>query len=98
MISWKITGMVIIKRGRVTFYITDESVVVANGDFQYSSYNSYSIPNKGDLYKFRDEILHSQPPRFSSIVDVVELSSKYQVFGYSTSKPNLDGVEYEYRP
>lgn len=90
--------MVVIKRGRVTFYITDESVTVANGDFQYSSYNLYSTPNKGQLFKFRDEILHSEPPRFSSIVEVVELSSKYQVFGTSTKKPDLEGIEYEYRP
>jgi hypothetical protein len=96
--TWKTIGMIIIKRGRTTFYICDDSIVVANGDFQYSSYNTYTTVSKSNFYKFKDEILNSQPPRFTSIVDVVELSSKYEVYGYSTRKPNLDGVEYEYQP
>ena len=97
-ISWKTTGMIIIKRGRVTFYICDDSVVISNGDFQHTSYNVYSTVNKSQFHKFRDEIQHSQPPRFTSIVDVVELSSQLEVYGYSTKKPSLEGVEYEYQP
>ena len=92
------TPLVIIKRGNVTFYIADESIIVANGTFQYSTYNTFMNANKGDFYKFRDAILHSQPPMFSSIVDVVELSSKFAVYGYGSRKPNLEGLEYEYRP
>ena len=95
---WKIITVVIIKRGRVTFYITDEAVIVSNGDFQHSSYNPFSTPVKSDFHKFRDRILESQAPEFSNIVDVVELSSQYQIYGYSTSKPKLEGVECEYRP
>ena len=98
MISWKIIGMIIIKRDRVTFYICDDSVVVSNGAFQHTSYNVYSTVIKSQFHKFRDEILNSQPPRFSSIVDVVELSSQLEVYGYSTKKPNLEGAEYEYQP
>ena len=90
--------MIVIKRGRVTFFIKDDSVVVSNGDFQYSSYNTYMLANKGQFQKFKDTILNSQAPEFSSIVDVVELSSQFEVYGYSTSKPSLEGVEHEYRP
>lgn len=90
--------MVIIKRGRVTFYISSDSVIVANGTFQYSSYNTFALSNKSNFTKFRDRILNSQPPEFSSIVDVVELSSQCGVYGFSTGKPNLEGVDHEYRP
>lgn len=89
--------MIIIKRDRVTFYISDDSVVVSNGDFQHSSYNTFSMANKSNFYKFRNAILDSKYPAFSSIVDVVELSSQCQVYGYSTRKPNLEGVKCEYR-
>jgi len=82
----------------VTFYIKDDSVVVSNGDFQYSSYNTFALANKGQFQTFKDTILNSQPPAFTSIVEVVELSSQCEVYGFSTRKPNLEGIEYEYRP
>lgn len=87
--------MILIKRGRVTFYISEDSIIVANGSFQYSAYSSFSTINKANFYKFREVILNSKPTEFTSIVDVVEQSSKYEVYSHSTSKPNLDGVEYE---
>lgn len=90
--------MIIIKRGRVTFYIKDDSVVVSNGGFQYSSYSTFGLTNKGQFQNFKDTILNSEPPAFSNIVEVVELSGQCQVYGFSTRKPNLEGVEYEYRP
>lgn len=89
--------MIIIKRDRVTFYISDDSVVVSNGDFQHSSYNTFSMANKSNFYKFKSTILDSTYPAFSKIIDVVELSSQCQVYGYSTRKPNLEGVKCEYR-
>ena len=62
--------MIIIKRDRVTFYISDDSVVVSNGDFQHSSYNTFSMANKSNFYKFKSTILDSTYPAFSKIIDV----------------------------
>lgn len=90
--------MIIIKRNKITFYIEENSIVVSNADFQYTSFNTYSSSNKAQFFKFRSEILESDPDDFTSIVDVVLLSGKYQVWGSSAKKPNLDDVEYEYRP
>lgn len=86
--------MIVIKRNRVTFYISNDRVVVSNGSLQHSAYSSYSTLSKTNFYKFRDEILKSKPNQFNNIIDVVELSSKHEVYGHSTSKPNLDGIEY----
>lgn len=88
---------IVINRGRLSFYIKDDSVVVSNGGFQYMSFNTYALSNKGHFQKFKDTILNSQSHEFSSIVDVVELSGKYEVYGCNTSKPILKEGEYEQR-
>lgn len=90
--------MVIIKRGRVTFYIKDESVVVSNGDFQYSSYNVFALQNRGPFNEFKQRILDSKAPEFSSIVDVVELGVQCGINGVGTRKPSIEGINCEYRP
>jgi len=90
--------MIVIKRGRVTFYIKDENIVVSNGDFQYSSYSVYALQNRQPFKEFKETILNSEPPRFSSITEVVALSSQCEIYGESARKPNLEGVECEYRP
>ena len=85
--------MIVIIRGRITYYIKDDSVVVATGTFQYTSYNTFALANKGQFATFKDTILNSQAPAFSSVVDVVELSSQCEVYGFSTRKPSLEGIE-----
>lgn len=89
--------MIIINRGRVTFYIKSDSIVVSNGEFQHSSYNTYALAKKSQFQKFKDTILKSEAPEFSSITDVVGLSSRCGVYPSNTKKPDLEGVEYEQR-
>lgn len=89
--------MIIIKRDRITFYIKDESVIVSNNDFQFTSYNVYALQNRNPFYQFKDAILDSKPPQFNNIIDVVSLGAKFGIYGTGTAKPNIEGVECEYR-
>ena len=92
------TTMQIIKREKITFYIKDESIVVSNNDFQFLSYNVYAALNRNSFNQFREKILASTPPQYSSIVDVVVLAEKCGIYGVGTARPNLDNTEHEYLP
>lgn len=92
------TSVIIIKRDKVTFYIKEETITVSSNDFQYTSYNVYSLQNRAPFNEFKEKILNSKPPEYSHIIDVVELGVRCGIYGNGTVKPNLEGLDCEYRP
>ena len=89
--------MTIIKRGRITFYIKEEVIIVSNNDFQYLSYSVYSTQSRKNFTDFRDTILKSKKDKFNKIYEVVELSNQFSVYGSGASKPNLENEKYKYK-
>jgi len=89
--------MIIIKRGRLTYYFKDESVIVGNSDFQFCSYNIYALQNRAPFYQFRDTLLNSKPEEYHNILDVIQLSTDLGIRGFATARPNLDNISIEYR-
>lgn len=82
----------VIKRGYVTYYISDTSVVVYVGGSQYISYNIYSSPSRSNVVGFRDKIINSKEDEYGSVVNMMDLAQKCKVIGSSTRKPSwIDG-------
>lgn len=74
-------------RGKITYYITDSSVVVSVGGHQYVSYNVYNSPNKSGLSEFKKRILASKQNQFDNVVEQMDLAQKCKIIGSGISKP-----------
>jgi hypothetical protein len=85
--------MTILERGRLTYYIKDEAVVVGIGAFQWTSYNVYSLQNRKPFYDFRRTLLKSKDGEYSTIIDLVMLAKRFKLIGVAGSKPNEDNYE-----
>ena len=84
--------MTILERGRITYYIKDESVVVGVNR-QWSSYNVYALQNRKPFYDFRRTLLKSKDGEYSTILELIELAQRFKLIGVAGSKPNEDNYE-----
>lgn len=80
----------IIKRGRLTYYISDTAVVVGVGGSQYISYNVYNSPSRSSLVEFRKRILASKENQYNNVVDQMDLAQKCKLIGTGTTKPEWE--------
>lgn len=77
----------IINRGKLTYVLYPEMVVVSVGGGQYVSYNQYNNWNRQGITQFRQAILKSGPNDYSSPVDQMSLAVQCGIKGTSTQKP-----------
>lgn len=83
--------MKILERGSLVYYIKDESIVVGIRNFQWISYNVYSLQNRKPFYDFRKKLLKSKPDEYTSAPELMLLGQSYGLRGVSGRKP--EGVE-----
>lgn len=83
----------IIKRGKITYYISDSSVVVGVGKHQYISYNVYNSPSRSSLAEFKKRLINSKPDQYDNVIDQIDLARKCNLIGSGTVRPKWDEEE-----
>lgn len=77
----------VLKRGKITYYIYDEKVVVGVGGSQWISYNQYDNYNRQGITQFINALLKSKENEYATAVDQMTLAVQCGIRGSSTSKP-----------
>lgn len=78
----------IVKRGKLTYYLSDTSIVVDVGGYQFISYNIYNSPNRSGLSEFKRVLLASKDTEYGNVVDQMDLAQKCKLIGTGTTKPD----------
>lgn len=76
-----------LKRGKLTYYITDSAVVVDVGGGQFISYNVYNTPKRSKFTDFKKRVKASKSDQYGNVVDQMDLAQKCQVIGSGIRKP-----------
>lgn len=79
--------MKILKRGELTYYIKEESVIIGIRDSQFIAYTVYTLQNRSPFYQFKETIKNSRDDEYSSIIDLLALARKHKLIGVSSSRP-----------
>lgn len=77
----------IVKRGKITYILYHEKVIVGIGDTQWISYNQYDNWNRQGITLFRNAILQSKENEYDNPVDQMSLAVRCGIKGASTRKP-----------
>ena len=77
----------IITRGKITYYIYDEKVVVSVVCEQYISYNQYDNWNRQGINQFIDILKKSEGGEYANVIDQMSLAVRCGIRGSSTTKP-----------
>ena len=85
--------MKILKRGKLTYYVKKEAVIVGINEFQHIAYTIYPLQNRKPFYDFRKKILNSKEDELTSIVDQITLAQKYGLVASASSKPKIESEE-----
>lgn len=74
-------------RGKITYYIYDEKVVVSVGGHQWISYNQYDNWNRQGIAQFINILLKSKETEYGNAVDQMTLAVQCGIRGSSARKP-----------
>jgi hypothetical protein len=77
----------IIKRGKMTYYLSENAVVVGISKYQFISYNIYNSPSRSNLVDFRKRIANSKEDQYNSVTEQINLAQKCNLIGTGTQKP-----------
>lgn len=83
----------ILKRGRLTYYVKDEAVIVGISDFQFTAYTVYPLQNRKPFYDFRKAILKSADQQYSTPVELIGLAKRFNLRGVASHKPSEQEME-----
>lgn len=79
--------MIILKRGKLTYYIKDEAVIVGINDFQHIAYTVYPLQNRKPFYDFRRTLIKSEEHEYRTVPEQIALGQKYGLRAVSSNKP-----------
>lgn len=77
----------ILNRGKITYYIYDDKVIVNVGGNQWVSYNQYDNWNRQGISQFTNALLSSKENEYANAVDQMALAVQCGIKGSSTRKP-----------
>ena len=77
----------ILHRGKITYYIYEDKVIVNVGGSQWVGYNQYDNWNRQGITKFSNTLLKSKEGEYATAVDQMSLAVKCGIKGCSTRKP-----------
>lgn len=80
----------IIRRGKITYYLSDSSVIVGIGDHQFVSYNIYNSPSRSNLNEFKKRLVASKENQYNTVVDQIDLARKCNLIGSGTARPKWE--------
>lgn len=79
--------MIILKRGKITYYVKDESVIVGINNSQFIAYTVYSLQNRKPFYDFRRTLIKSNEDEYGTIVEQIKLGQRYGLRAVASHKP-----------
>lgn len=79
--------MQIVKRGRLTYYVKSEAIIVGVGDFQYTAYTVYPLQNRKPFYDFKNAILESREDEYDSPSELISLALRFNLKGVASHRP-----------
>lgn len=85
--------MIILRRGKITYYVKDEAVIVSIGGFQYIAYTVYPLQNRKPFYDFRRTLLNSKPTEYTNIVEQIKLGERYGLIAVASHQPSRKELE-----
>ena len=74
-------------RGKLTYILYPEKVIVGIGSTQWVSYNQYDNWNRQGITLFRHAIMKSKPNEYDNPADQITLAVQCGIRGTSTQKP-----------
>lgn len=77
----------IIRRGKLTYVLFAEKIIVGIGDTQWVSYNQYDNWNRQGISLFRKAILKSKENEYDNPADQMTLAYQCGIRGTGTRKP-----------
>lgn len=83
----------IIHRGKITYYLSDNAVVVGVGGHQFISYNIYNSPSRSNLAEYKKRLIASRKDQYDNVVDQVDLARKCNLIGSGTTRPKWEEDE-----
>lgn len=76
-------------RGRITYILYPEKVVVGVGGSQWISYNQYDNWNRQGITLFKTAILKSKENEYDNVIDQMSLAVQCGIRGTSTTRPTI---------
>jgi hypothetical protein len=80
----------IVERGKITYLLYNEKVIVGVGGSQWISYNQYDNWNRQGITLFKNKILKSKESEYGNVVDQMSLAVECGIRGTSTRKPEYE--------
>ena len=80
--------MIILKRGRITYYVKNEAVIVGINNFQYVAYTVYPLQNRKPFYDFRRKIVKSNDDEYDNSLKLLALAKEHNLIGVASHKPS----------
>lgn len=77
----------------MTYYLSDNAVVVGVGSHQFVSYNIYNSPSRSNLAEFKKRLIASREDQYDNVVDQIDLARKCNLIGSGTQKPKWEEEE-----
>lgn len=77
----------VIKRGKMTYVLYPDKVVVGINDHQWTSYNQYDNWNRQGISQFRREIEKSKATELDNPADQMSLAYQCGIKGSGTQRP-----------
>ena len=77
----------ILHRGRLTYYVYDDKVIVNVGGDQWVGYNQYDNWNRQGITQFAKTILKSKENEYDNAVDQMTLAVSCGIKGTYTRRP-----------
>lgn len=77
----------IIRRGKITYVLYQESVVVGFGFNQWVSYNQYNNWNRQGITQFKHAIMKSREDEYGTPSDQLTLAHQCGIRGSGAAKP-----------
>ena len=77
----------IIKRGKMTYVLYSNNIIVGVNGWQWMSYNQYENWNRQGLSTFIKTILNSKETEYTNAVDQMSLANQCNIKSSGTTKP-----------
>lgn len=77
----------IIKRGKITYVIYEDRVLVGMPGDQWTSYNPYENWNRAGITQFINVIIKSKANEYNTAADFMTLAYEFGIRGIGTRKP-----------
>lgn len=77
----------VLKRGKLTYILHPDSVIVGVGGGQWISYNQYNNYNRQGITQFRNAVLKSKEDEYGNAVEQMSLAVRCGIKGSGTKVP-----------